>query len=85
MIIKSMSRKEPSFAQLGSYIFKGADNNYTYTRNLYATDTEGINKEFEENFKHLKMQKNSNAIYHEILSISKANLDLEKQKESLMF
>lgn len=79
-----MSRKEPSFAQLGSYIFKGADNNYTYTRNLYATDTEGINKEFEENFKHLKRQKNSNAIYHEILSISKANLDLEKQKERLL-
>lgn len=83
MIIKSMSRKEPSFAQLSNYIFKGADNNYTYIRNLYANDTEGISKEFEENFKFLKRQKNSNAIYHEILSISKASLDLEKQKEIL--
>lgn len=79
-----MSRKEPSFAQLRSYIFKGADNNYTYTRNLYANDTEGISKEFEENFKHLKRQKNSNAIYHEILSISKAGIDLESQKERLL-
>lgn len=79
-----MSRKEPSFAQLSNYIFKGADNKYTYTRNLYERDTESIAKEFEENFKHLKKQKNSNAIYHEIISISKSSLDLEKQKEKLL-
>lgn len=84
MIIKSMSRKEPSFAQLSNYIFKGADNKYTYTRNLYERDTESITREFEKNFKHLKRQKNSNAIYHEIISISKASIDTEKQKEKLL-
>ena len=84
MIIKSMSRKEPSFAQLSAYIFKGADNNYTYTRNLYTADTEEISNEFEKNFAFLKRQKNSNAVYHEILSISKAGIDLESQKERLL-
>jgi hypothetical protein len=84
MIIKSMSRKEPSFTQLSNYIFKGADNRYTYTRNLYESDIEGISREFEENFKHLKRQKNSNAIYHEIISISKSSIELEKQKETLL-
>ncbi|TAA74137.1 MAG: hypothetical protein CDV28_13811 [Candidatus Electronema aureum] len=79
-----MSRKEPSFAQLSNYIFKGADNKYTYTRNLYERDTESITREFEKNFKHLKRQKNSNAIYHEIISISKASIDTEKQKEKLL-
>jgi len=79
-----MSRKEPSFTQLSNYIFKGADNRYTYTRNLYENDIEGISREFEENFKHLKRQKNSNAIYHEIISISKASIELEKQKETLL-
>jgi len=79
-----MSRKEPSFAQLYKYISTGADKKYSYTRNLYETDTENIAREFEENFNHLKRQRNSNAIYHEIISISKSSLDLEKQKERLL-
>lgn len=87
MIIKSLSRKEPTFGQLIDYIVTEADDKHIYSRNLYTADlknTASVRAEFQENFTCLKRQKNSNALYHEVISISKAEIDIEKQKESLL-
>ncbi len=86
MIIKSLSRKLPSFGQLIEYMSDGADEKFIYSRNLYTEDLKNqrrIENEFKKNFSFLKRQKNSNSMYHEILSISKSDLEIDKQKEIL--
>ncbi len=86
MIIKSLSRKKPNFKQLSGYISKEADKKYIYANNLYTDDLENlkkVNKEFMENYNCLKRQKNSNALYHEMVSIKKSDIEIEKQKEIL--
>lgn len=84
MIIKSMSRKDPSFGQLVKYMETGADENFIYSHNIYSTKSQDIEKEFEENYKHLKRQKNSNALYHEIISITKSSARDDEQKQKLI-
>ncbi len=86
MIIKSLSRKKPTFSQLIEYMATDSDRKYIYSRNLYTQNLEDyrrIENEFKRNFSFLKRQKNSNSMYHEILSISKSDLDIERQKEIL--
>lgn len=81
-----MSRKLPSFQQLIKYMLKSADTKYIYSNNLYTYSLEDINeitKEFLQNYEFLKKQKNSNSLYHEIISITKSSLDTEEQKEKL--
>ncbi|MCI5167142.1 MAG: hypothetical protein D3903_13865 [Candidatus Electrothrix sp. GM3_4] len=84
MIIKSMSRKKPSFGQLYKYILKEADPEYNFTQNLYSNDFEGVRQEFKQNYCFLKKQKNSNSLYHEIISLTKSGIDLVQQKEKLL-
>lgn len=84
MIIKSMSRKKPSFGQLYEYILKEADTQYNFSQNLYSNDFEGVRQEFKQNHSFLKKQKNSNSLYHEILSITKSGIELDQQKEKLL-
>lgn len=84
MIIKSMSRKKPSFGQLYEYILKEADTQYNFTQNLYSNNSEGIRQEFRENYRFLKRQKNSNSLYHEIISLTKSGIELAQQKEKLL-
>ncbi|MCI5165522.1 MAG: hypothetical protein D3903_05370 [Candidatus Electrothrix sp. GM3_4] len=85
MIIKSMSRKKPSFAQLLKYMSKGADEDYIYTRNLYSLNAEGIIQEFRENYSFLRRQKNSNALYHEVIAFTKAKgISIKEQKEKII-
>lgn len=86
MIIKSLSRKDPTFKQLTGYILKGSDRNYIFSHNLYVNDLNNINEvnnEFQENYKFLKKQKNSNSLYHDIISFSKSDNDIKIQKDAL--
>ncbi len=86
MIIKSMSRKEPTFGQLIEYMsdIDKAEKRYNIHQNLYTREIEDIEREFQENARYMHRRKNGVYLYHEILSITKAEkLDLKKQKEAL--
>jgi MobA/VirD2-like, nuclease domain len=71
MIIKSMSRKAPTFAQLIGYIGRdaGPDTTPVFARNLYHSgqDGEAVARQFEANFRYLPQRKNGNALYHEVI------------------
>jgi hypothetical protein len=86
MIIKSMSRKEPSFAQLIDYmsdVFK-VDTKFHVYHNLFSRNDEQIKAAFQENARLVRKRKNANYMYHEILSITKSKqLDIEAQKTIL--
>ena len=87
MIIKSMARKEPTFAQLYDYITREGDYdaNYCFTRNLFLRDRDSILDEFHRNSALLAKRKNGNYLYHEIISITRAEGISEKaQKEKLL-
>lgn len=80
-----MSRKVPSFGQLVGYIDREEDaERYRIRHNLAARDPELIRHEFERNAALLQKRKNGVYLYHEILSISRAQgLSDEAQKERL--
>lgn len=90
MIIKSMSRKVPSFGQLIGYIDRedghevGAGD-FQLRHNVMGRDQDRIREEFEANGALLRKRKNGVYLYHEILSITRAiGLEAEVQKERLM-
>jgi len=66
-----MSRKTASFSQLINYINKGRekDDEYCFKHNIYANKPYTITKEFLENHKTLKKRKNTNSLFHEVISI----------------
>jgi len=84
MIIKSMSRKNTSFAQLIKY-FEKEQVNSRFSWNLYScmNDRDSIIKEFESNSKYLKNARGKVYLYHEVLSLEKNNLSIKKQQEIL--
>ncbi len=87
MIIKSMARKEPTFAQLYDYITREGDydEDYCFTQNFILRDREALLNEFERNSKLLSKRKNGNYLYHEIISITRAKgISEQEQKEKLM-
>ncbi len=85
MIIKSMSRKEPSFSQLLDYMESGrADERFTIHHNLFGHTHEQIKEEFFLNSKLLRRRSGGNYMYHEVISISRSKrLKLDEQKENL--
>jgi len=85
MIVKSMSRKVPSFGQLVSYIDRDEGQDaYRIRHNLFARDPERIRSEFERNGTLLQKRKNGVYLYHEIISITRArHLSAEDQKARL--
>lgn len=85
MIIKSMSRKVPSFGQLLGYIDRETDHEaFTLRRNLYGRDHDAIRAEFETNAELLQKRKNGVYLFHEIISITRAKgLTPEDQKQRL--
>lgn len=86
MIIKSMARKEPTFRQLIEYMsdIDKSDEQFNVYQNLFARKAAAVEAEFHENAAHIPKRKNGNYLYHEILSISKAQkLDAEEQKRIL--
>lgn len=71
IIIKSMSRKTASYSQLLQYINNGRieSDKFCLKHNIYSTQHYKIVREFLKNHEALKKRKNSNALYHEIISI----------------
>ena len=86
MIIKSMSRKEPSFTELYDYITREGDfdPNFTYTQNFILRDRENILNEFNNNSKLLPKRANGNYLYHEIISITRAKGISEKKQKAIL-
>jgi len=85
MIIKSMSRKEPSFAQLAAYLSsEKADADYDLYHNCFSRNHEDIADEFFENSKLLSKRRNGNYLYHEIISFSvEPDVTLKALKDGL--
>ena len=86
MIIKSMARKEPSFGQLIEYMadIDKSDEQYNVYQNLFSRKLDDIEQEFLSNAARMAKRKNGNYLYHEILSITKAEkLEHNKQKQIL--
>lgn len=86
MIIKSMARKEQSFAQLYDYITRDQAFEYYYrhTHNFIRQNRSGIIQEFHRNAELLRRRKNSNYLYHEIISITRSKqISEQRQKEIL--
>lgn len=86
MIIKSMSRKVPSFGQLLGYIDREAGGEaYTLRHNLRGRDHQSIEQEFSRNADLLQQRRGGVFLYHEIISISRAQgLAAELQKARLL-
>lgn len=73
MIIKSMSRKSPTFAQLLDYIGRssGSDAEAAFVRNLYSDgrNHDDVAAQFLENYQYLPSRKGGNALYHELVAL----------------
>lgn len=70
MIIKSMSRKEPSFGQLVAYMSdEKSDRAFDLHHHVFTRDPGDIAAEFEENARLLGKRKGGNYLFHEILSL----------------
>ncbi len=72
VVIKSMARKQPTFAQLLSYFeHESRDGDERLTHNLIADprDTPGLIAELEANAAFLPERTNGNYLYHEIISL----------------
>ncbi len=85
MIIKSMSRKVPSFGQLLGYIDRElGQEDFAVRHNLLGRDHDSIRAEFERNAELLKKRKNGTYLFHEIISITRAKgLSAQEQKQRL--
>ena len=85
MIIKSMSRKEPSFGALMAYIDRElGTETHRVRHNVMGRGADPIRAEFEKNACLLKKRKNGVYLYHEIISITRAQgLDDKAQQELL--
>jgi len=85
MIVKSMSRKVGSFGQLIGYIDRDAGQEVHRIRhNVWGRDPAHIRAEFERNGALLSRRKNGVYLYHEIISITRAQgLSPEQQKDRL--
>lgn len=71
MLIKSMSRKTPSFAQLHDYIMRGNKTGpplVIHNAPENASDRSGRLKAFFDNERSIKLRKNGVRVFHEVLS-----------------
>jgi hypothetical protein len=80
-----MSRKVPSFGQLIGYIDRDeGQEQWRIRHNVFARDPARIRDEFERNGDLLQRRKNGVYLYHEIISITRAEgLSAEEQKRRL--
>lgn len=85
MIVKSMSRKVPSFGQLIGYIDRDeGQEQWRIRHNVMARDPDRIRVEFEQNGALLSARRNGVYLYHEIISITRAEgLSADEQKRRL--
>lgn len=87
MIIKSMSRKEPSFSQLAVYMSDAkSDRDFDLHAHVFARDPGDIADEFARNARFIGKRRNGNYLYHEILSLdTRACGQSREVKEKLRF
>lgn len=80
-----MSRKQPSFGQLLSYIDRDAgQESYTIRHNVFGRNADQIEAEFQTNAELMQQRKNGVYLFHEIVSLTRTqNLSAEEQKEKL--
>lgn len=85
MIIKSMSRKSGSFAQLYDYLMR-EKSAFAFTHNLYASPAkrEDILQEFIHNASFVKNSRGKNVLYHEMLALPVNGLDRGREQKILM-
>lgn len=73
MIIKSLSRKSPSFHQLVEYMQTGRDDTrFDLFHHCWSREKNALSQEFSKNSQLLRKRKNGNYLYHEIVSITLA-------------
>ncbi len=88
MIIKSMSRKTPSFDQLVGYTLapEGAQIAIYHNLPVRAVTPDRIIEAFDESHELLPKRINGNALYHEIISLEpNIELPIKQQAEALRF
>lgn len=82
-----MARKTPTFGQLAGYMDRKADPRYAHFWNLdvpYGASREEVVRGFELNDLLLRSRSNGNRLYHEILSLKRAEgMTVERQKDIL--
>ena len=85
MIIKSMSRKQPSFGQLLGYIDRDAgQEDFAIRHNVFGRDRDTLEAEFQANAELMQKRKNGVYLFHEIISLTRTkNLTPEQQKTKL--
>lgn len=87
MIIRSLSRKDPSFRQLFFYMNREKGVPYFVSWNLNLVnhlDYQRVLDQFYENAELLKTRKNGNYLYHEIISIKlSSGVSLDRQMKAL--
>lgn len=83
MIIKSMSRKTPTFDQLVNYMNShSAGPAFDIFHNSYPVNDESLIRDFEVNSTFVPHRKNGVYLYHEILSLTTSPaISRDKQKE----
>jgi hypothetical protein len=87
MIIKSMSRKSPSFDQLIDYIEseqKLKSRHFSLYHNVYTRNSDELKTEFKNNAHYLKFRKNGVYLYHEVISITRAKHLAENEQKALL-
>lgn len=87
MIIKSMSRKHPSFNQLIDYIEserKLKSRGFSIYHNTYNRESDHLKTEFTENARYLKFRKNGVYLYHEVISITRTQQISEDQQKEIL-
>jgi uncharacterized protein YeeX (DUF496 family) len=87
MIIKSMSRKHPSFAQLIDYIegeAKLKSRAFSIHHNTYSRHKEDLKREFDDNARHLRQRKNGVYLYHEVLSITRSHTLTDEEQKTIL-
>lgn len=82
-----MSRKHASFDQLIDYIEserKLKSKQFSIFHNTYNRDSEKLKAEFRENAEHLKFRKNGVYLYHEVISITRAEHLEESEQKAIL-
>ena len=84
MIIKSLSRKSTSFAQLFDYMNRATSKGDSLTWNLHGQSRSQILEDFYENASQLRSHAAGNSLYHEIISLKhNPSVSLERQQRAL--
>ena len=84
MIVKSMSRKSTSFAQLYRYMHQAKTMGEALIWNIHSSYSHDILHAFYQNASHLNAHRNGNTLYHEIISLKYTkSVPLIRQQKAL--